>query len=52
MSAEPDAAELQREQAIVDEAIAAIQATPATGTDHPGARRRVRVVIEAIRAAR
>lgn len=46
-----------RERAIVEEAIAALAggAAPdpdASADDHPGDRRRVRVVLDAIRAAR
>jgi hypothetical protein len=40
-----------REQAIVEESIAALRGEPTTATDHERDRRRVRTVIDAIRAA-
>ena len=52
MPDEPAAAEIEREQAIVAEAIAALEGRTSSGDDHPGQRRRVRAVIDAIRAAR
>lgn len=41
-----------REQAIVEESIAALRGEPTTATDHEQDRHRVRNVIDAIRAAR
>lgn len=57
MPAEPaepaaEVEERERERAIVEEAVAALAGTPATATDHPVERRRVRVVVDAIRGAR
>lgn len=48
----PEVEERERERAIVDEAIAALAGTPSTATDHPVERRRVRVVLDAVREAR
>lgn len=44
--------ELERERAIVEETVAALRGEAPAGTDHAADRRRVRVVLEAIEAAR
>jgi hypothetical protein len=41
-----------RERAIAQEVVAALAGTPSTATDHPVERRRVRVVVDALRTAR
>ena len=50
MPDEPAAAAVER--AIVEESVAALLGQPTTAEDHPRERRRVRAVIDAIRAAR
>ena len=52
MPEEPTAADTEREEAIVAEAVAALQGTATGADDHQRERRRVRAVIDAIRAAR
>lgn len=44
--------EQERERAIVAEAIAALEGTSTGSADHPVERRRVRVVLDAVRDAR
>jgi hypothetical protein len=51
MPSDPTADDLAREQAIVDEALAAIEGRRSGATDHDVERRRVQVVIDAIRDA-
>jgi hypothetical protein len=51
-TAEVEDREHDRERAVVQEVVAALTGTPSTATDHPVERRRVRVAVDAVRAAR